>query len=252
MEITLCCPTYKRFDLCIDMIQSALAGSVVPDRIIILDNGAGKFSEYVTENNIDLPDTVGVIVAPYNLGVARGWNALITIVQNMYPESLAVVVNDDLLLDERAIETLREAAFLDYAAHGAYSLVYCAGGIDAPNAFSFFMVHPKTFFDTIGRFDETIYPAYHEDGDIHQRMKLAGYDLTRVDGVLATHREGGSATLKSYNAEEEKKHHHEFRRNAHYFLLKWGGDPGNETFKFPFNNMDIAAIMNFLKQNYGF
>ena len=114
------------------------------------------------------------------------------------------------------------------------------------------MVHPQYLMDTVGLFDETIYPAYHEDGDMHKRMRDLGFDLTRVNGVYATHQEGGSATLKKFTPDEEREHHHRFRRNAHYFMLKWGGEPGKETYKFPFNNQDIAAIMAFLKQNYGF
>lgn len=252
MDITLLCPTYKKFDYCVDMINSAMSGELPPTRTIILDNGAGKFTEYLKEHEIELYDNVSILTAPYNLGCEPAWNVLLDIVRNTYPNDLAIVVNDDLILDPSAIKLLHDAALTDYVQNDAYGLVYCAGGIDAPNAFSLFMVHPQTLYETIGRFSDTLRPAYYGDNDYAYRMKLAGYDLTRVPGVTAQHQNGGSATLKSYTKEEEEIHHHQFRRNTELYMRMWGGMPGEEKYKQPFDNQDIMRHMLELHQRYGF
>lgn len=252
MDITLCCPTLKRFDLCVDMINSALQGELPPTRIIILDNGCGKFTEYLETNSIDFNDTVQILTAPHNLGCEPSWNVLLDIVKTNYPNDLCIITNDDLILDPHAIRAFADAALEDLITSDAYALVYCAGGIDAPNAFSLFMVHPKTFLDTMGRFNDSFKPAYYGDNDMHWRMKIAGHDLTRVDGVTAAHQAGGSATLKSYSKDEENTHHHQFRRNTELYIRMWGGEPGYETFKQPFNNQDIMLHMLAIHQRYGF
>lgn len=238
--------------MCVDMINSALQGELPPTRIIILDNGCGKFTEYLTEQNIELDPRVRMLTAPHNLGCEPAWNVLLELVSNNYPNDLCVITNDDLILDTNALAAFHEAALRDYVQNDAYALVYCAGGIDAPNAFSLFMVHPTTFLSTIGRFNDSFKPAYYGDNDMHWRMQLAGYELTRVSGVTATHQAGGSATLKSYSKEEEKKHHHQFRRNTELYIRMWGGEPGFETFKIMFNGQDIMIHMLELHQRYGF
>jgi len=249
--VIVTCPTYKKFDLCVKMIESANMGSVVPDAFIILDNGAGGFNTYCQSEGITFGDDVAVIVPDENIGVARAWNFLINTVQDNVPEALCIVVNDDILFANDTIELLVKAALNDFMNNDAYALCYCAGGIAAPNAFSLFMVHPATFKEAVGLFDTSLQGAYFEDNDMAWRMTLKGYELTRVPNCSADHGEG-SATLKAYSPEETAKHHHTFRRNAHYYQLKWGGQPGFEQFKYPYNNEDIFGIVHSIEKTYGF
>jgi GT2 family glycosyltransferase len=251
MAVIVTCPTYRKFDLCIEMIESANRGTVTPDAFLILDNSAGKFLEYCTEHNIAFGENVVVLKADYNMGVARGWNFLLETAAATVPDALCIMVNDDIQFEDTTIEKLVMAAQLDYIRDAQYGLCYCAGGIDAPNAFSLFLVHPDTFFSTIGRFDETLWPAYFDDNDMHYRMKLAGKELTRVEDCTANHGEG-SATIKTYSDEEMQKHHHQFRRNQFYYVAKWGGEPGAETFTQAFNGNDLMFIMNQVKAIFGF
>ena len=249
--VIVVCPTYKKFDLCVKMIESANMGSVVPDAYIILDNGAGGFNTYCQSEGITFGDDVAVIVPEENMGVARAWNFLLNMVEDNVPDALCIVVNDDMLFYEDTIEKLVKAALDDFMNNDTYALCYCPGGVDAPNAFSLFMVHPTTYKSTLGLFDETLWPGYFDDNDAHWRMKLQGLDLTRVPDCSADHGEG-SATLKAYTPEETKTHHHQFRRNQEYYLRKWGGEPGSETFTQPFNNTDIMAHMVEIHKRYGF
>lgn len=252
MKIVVGCPTYKRFDLCVQMIKSAALGNVQPDAFIIIDNSSGEFSRYCQENDIVLSKSVNIINAPYNLGVATSWNAIIKIVQNNSPDALLVVINDDILFHSDTLELMVNAALNDHLENNCYQSVYCAGGIAAPNAFSLFLVHPRTFLDTIGPFDESFWPAYYDDNDCHWRMKMKKLDLIRVANATATHMEEGSATLKSYTPEERARHDHEFNRNSELYLMKWGGMPGNERFIVPFDGVSVVEVARKLYQKYGF
>lgn len=257
----VCVPTYKRFDLCVQMIESALQGTVKPEHIYILDNGAGEFDTYLNTHTIDLPKECMIIRAQYNMGVARGWNTLLRAVMFTKPDSYAVVVNDDILFKDDTLELFQlyeniQRADREYTddemSEVGKATIFCGAGIDAPNAFSMFMVHPKTFFETLGPFDETLYPAYYDDNDMHYRMKLVGMDLYRIPNCGAIHQESGSATLKAYTEDEKARHDHEFRRNQKYYTLKWGGLPSEEKYKAAFNGADLMSTMIRLYQEFGF
>lgn len=248
--LILATPTYKVFDKCVAMIESAIRGSVVPDRILIMDNSAGKFYPWLQEHGIALSDRVDIITPEYNMGVGRAFNAFLRMVKDVDPTALLMITNDDIVFEENTIEAFVCAAVEQFVRTEEYDLCYCCGGVDAPNAFSLFMVHPETLLNTIGPFDETIYPAYFEDNDMHYRMKLAGFELTRLD-CQANHGEG-SATLKAFTNEETALHHHQFRRNQEYFVRKWGGLPGSEVYTTPFDGQCIMTHMAELNKRYGF
>jgi hypothetical protein len=81
-------------------------------------------------------------------------------------------------------------------------------------------------------------------------MKLMGYDLVRVPDCTAIHG-AGSATIKTYNEQEELEHHKRFERNATWYRMMWGGDPGNEQYKVMFNGEDIIKYAVEIVKRYG-
>lgn len=251
MKVIVGCPAYRKFDLCVKMIESAMQGSVVPDAFLIVDNSAGKFTEYLQENSILFDDTVIINTPPSNLGVAAAWNYILEAVNHSIPDALTIIVNDDVIFNETTIQCMVDKALVDSINNGEYDIMYATGGETAINAFSLFAVHAPTFLKVLGRFDETIWPAYFDDNDMHQRMKLLGLEITHIEGCTADHGDG-SATIKSYDVDEINMHHHQFRRNQHYFMLKWGGMPGEEVFTVPFNGENIMQLMLNLHQTYGF
>jgi GT2 family glycosyltransferase len=246
--IVVCCPTYKKFDLCHNMITSAMNGTLAPTAFIILDNSCGGFSEYLEQNHIDYPDHINIITAHRNEGCEPSWNIMLRIVEDKMPHALAIVVNDDIVFHADTIERLVSRALRDKIVYG-YEPIYVCGGLDAPNAFSLFLTHPATLFDKIGAFNENFYPAYFADNDMHWRMELLGYSLIRVEDCSASHGEG-SATIKAYTPGEKALHHRQFQRNAHLYELMWGGEPGKETYKFPFNGGNMLYILQELQRQY--
>lgn len=251
--IIVCCPTYRKFDLCVKMIESANAGNIAPIITLIVDNSGGKFTEYCQENGISLGDKVHVFTPPHNMGVARAWNYLMRKVQEVSDDAYALVVNDDIVFKEDTIEKfVNEILFYHTQDHNDvyYEPILYAGDIGTINAYSMFCVHPETFFAELGPFDETIYPAYFDDNDMDYRRKLKHLEMVQIDGATVDH--VGSATLAAYTPEETELHHHQFRRNQEYFIRKWGGLPGEEVYTIPFNGEDIMRHMIELFNKYGF
>lgn len=78
---------------------------------------------------------------------------------------------------------------------------------------------------------DTILPQYFCDNDYYRRLKLAGYEAIEsrlhVDHV-------GSQTINS-NAERKFLNSVTFPIYQHYYIQKWGGEPGKELFVRPFN-----------------
>lgn len=113
---------------------------------------------------------------------------------------------------------------------------------DHPN-FSAFMISKK-YWDEIGEFDEGFAPAYFEDNDAHHRVVKSQLRAITVPTALFYHygsrtqNEADVAPIVSSDA---------FLKNRAYYISKWGGPPGEETYEHSFNN-DSNSI-KLTKQN---
>lgn len=104
--------------------------------------------------------------------------------------------------------------------------------------FSAFMVTPRCWHE-VGEFDEVFHPAYYEDNDYHYRMQLAGALAITYPPAMFFH--WGSATQM-----EALGGHRRLTDSANQhaqYIKKWGGDPGKEVFKSPYNNPEIDLSM---------
>ena len=98
-----------------------------------------------------------------------------------------------------------------------------------------------TNYDTLGAFNldlledvglwDTVLPAYFSDNDYWRRVTLAGYEIVRT-GFEVDHE--GSAVIRS-DARLGFLNEVTFPLYHQYYLAKWGGAPGSETFNAPFN-----------------
>jgi len=86
--------------------------------------------------------------------------------------------------------------------------------------------------DRVGWFDENLHPMYFEDNDYKRRMLIAGVPYLRVDSRT---RHDNSSTIGS-DARLALRNQETFGLNAAYYLEKWGGPPGRETFTLPFDD----------------
>jgi GT2 family glycosyltransferase len=84
------------------------------------------------------------------------------------------------------------------------------------------------------QFDEGFQPAYHEDNDYHRRLQLAGLG-DRIFGVNLPFLHYGSATIKR-SPEAQAAFAPKFAQCQQYYITKWGGLPGAETYTIPFGS----------------
>ncbi|MCJ2562840.1 MAG: hypothetical protein LN417_01950, partial [Candidatus Thermoplasmatota archaeon] len=82
------------------------------------------------------------------------------------------------------------------------------------------------------RFDENFVPAYHEDNDYHRRMILRG-DGQQIFSVDVPFLHHGSVTINRTKKTAEEWGP-KFEKCRAYYVKKWGGLSGEETFDKPF------------------
>lgn len=106
--------------------------------------------------------------------------------------------------------------------------------------FSCFLVD-RRLFEQIGKFDENLKPAYHEDCDMNYRIALADFKQYRIQNALFYHYD--RATLIGLQHDGRVDDLVEIERlmdeSMEYYARKWGGLPGHEVFRVPFNGESV-------------
>lgn len=183
-----------------------------------------------------------IIIPNYddNVGVSAGWNIG---VQRAYDADcdLVLVCNDDIVLEPDTINKLQQSIYR----FDMVTAVNLRDFILEPEArfpespdFACFMGWTADYLPRgrFGEFDENFTPAYFEDNDMHYRIKLAGgVAVTRSDAGMyhagsVTQNWGGRQVVNS----------HMFMQNQMYYVKKWGGLPGTEIYKQPFNDASVG------------
>ena len=205
-------PVYRKYDLLARLIESALTGTMVPDRIVVVDNGCRFDAEYHGSM-----DRVEVIRPGTNEGCAAGWNRILRAASAAHDE--IILANDDITLRPDGIEMMIRQLRADN------------GAVIRGHGFSLFGLSQQTW-RRVGMFDERFWPAYLEDVDYKYRLSLASVPMPPK--VAAAARHASSATIKTYNWIERLHFRFHFARNRWYYVLKWGGSPGRERRTSPF------------------
>lgn len=207
-KISVCVPVLTRYDCLRGMLLSLKASTVVPNKIVIIDNGmnARKILE-ACDDTLPLTTTQFVVHTPdKSMGVAESWNWFIKNV----PEE-RIISNDDIVFVPESIEKIIACP---------YDLVWTKEG-----GYSCFLMRDKCV-EAVGLFDETISPGYgyYEDEDYAQRLDGRG---TRPALCERGHVETGLTHLKSQTLEartraELHEHHRLFRIAQGNYIRKWG------------------------------
>lgn len=173
-----------------------------------------------------------------NVGVSGGWNEGLR--RAIDDDCDAVVIpNDDIIFEPGTINKMLAGltSFDLVTAFNTrdenYSHLDEPHFIDSPD-FACFAVKPKEFVDGVGWFDEGFRPAYFEDNDMHYRMQLVGMEAKKRTDAPMFH--AGSVT-QNWDGQPVVDGEM-FEMNRAYYGMKWGGWPGEEKFKTPFNNPD--------------
>lgn len=187
--------------------------------------------------SVDVP-VVPIVIENYqeNLGVSAGWNIGLNRAIELGVDKV-VISNDDVVLGPSAIPLMLDGLY-NYdlvTAHNTRDGMYPEGFrmsyVDGPD-YSCFAVKPHQFVEKFGYFDENFTPAYFEDNDMAYRIELAGG--VQKKSTLAKMHHKGSVTQNWGGV--PYVNHEMFDANRDYYVQKWGGVPGQERFKKPFNN----------------
>ena len=204
-------PTLNRFDL---LLPTLLFYKIeFPDiKIFVLDNGKqgiGRAKEFLSENTV-------IVENEKNVGVAASWNQLCDLIFEEHDNAL--LLNDDVYLGKKTfhIKSLLE----NYDSKALYVGEY---------QWSVFIL-PKETFEKVGRFDEKIFPGYLEDNDYMYRMKLLWMTPFVIPFLNPARYQNSSTVEKAPELMELQAD------NRRYYERKWGGLPGEERFKVPFDN----------------
>jgi hypothetical protein len=211
----LICPVINRFDLLERLLRSI---DHPVKQVVIVDNSC---SGYEVPEDIDLP--VGYI-RPFT-GIGYGGAINQGIMQTAYADWWLWASNDV----EFHPGHLASVAKRMYAANDARIIT---GG------FTWAAVNPDLIYE-VGLVDEwSFFPIYYDDNDYHYRCTLANAEWIEDWDNGSNHGEGNYTGSMVINSDEniKNKNHRSFRLNNAYYLAKWGGEPGKEVFKSPFDS----------------
>jgi GT2 family glycosyltransferase len=241
---------------CIDSIKTKHDYQIILINNASTDGTAEKAFKYRATRNdrlhIKNNDEKWSCAKSWNWGIKNSWEN---------GSDLTLVLNNDIVLHPKCLDVL--AARFDLISPGLV-MATCHNirkGFSKPEDmlkedlrqyektdetehpdFSGFMI-TKECWEKVGEFDEGFHPAYFEDNDYHYRIKLAGLKAINYPPALFYH--FGSRT--SREGDRTVVTNQAFDDNRSYFCNKWGGIPGEETFKTPFN--DPQKDLRSVKQN---
>lgn len=176
--------------------------------MVIVDNSDDGFSSpWVEKHGARLIRLGG------NMGVAHAWN---TIIKATPYANWWMISNNDIEYIRKDFERMETAMM--------------ANDIVKMGGFESFGLHRRVV-QRVGWFDESFHPAYCEDNDYQYRVELSGLKHHWMHGPF---KHLGSHTIMS-DPRLREKNNATYPRNVEYYLAKWGGEMGRETYKTPFN-----------------
>lgn len=157
-----------------------------------------------------------------NIGVAASWNKLCN--KMFYEMGLmyGYILNDDIYSGRTSRDIL---LLLDR--------LYDQDLIASPAGWSNFLL-PRETYGIVGGFDEKFFPAYYEDNDFHYRMKLKGMKYTISETLLP------DVLRVSASIQKDPSLHGGVEACLARYIAKWGGSPGEETFRQPFDGLYLT------------
>jgi len=226
MKIGIVIPVFNQFKKAVDAISSIKTDETYEVKII---------PQYIVNRPLS---------AAWNEGVA--WS-------KGRGHDFTLVINDDIMFSPQCIDNLI-TAFVDQEKDGVVMVTGCNVHsflddpyliLDYANSlidytehpdFSCFMIRPD-IVSTVGLFDENFAPAYYEDNDYHYRIALAGKKALNIASAPYYHY--GSATQNSL-VEVIDIFPAISGDNEGYYISKWGGSPGKESFQHPYNDVSYS------------
>jgi hypothetical protein len=152
-----------------------------------------------------------------------GWAVAVNLILTAYPAPWWLICSNDMKFGPSDLSTIPETVqpAIMLSNHGM----------------GWFTVNTQAL-KRVGLFDVNLCPCYFEDCDWLRRAGLMGVPVI----TLRVHSEHGTNGVGSgtVNATQELKRENArtFEANKQYYIRKWGGVMGQETFEDPFNRPD--------------
>lgn len=204
-------PCLRRVDMLIRLIESVFAGSVRPEKVLVVDNSGGMVRAEIERRANDpsavldgIYTRVEVIYSGENLGVAASWNRLLK-------AGAWIITNDDVVFNHRTFEELSTAL------EGGKLFVNGLG-------WALFGQRPEVA-ERIGYYDESFFPAYYEDDDYEVRLIEAGI-ATREDVLTSPVEHHGWASSRDEQTDQlsnAAEHRRIYDKSHANFVRKWKG-----------------------------
>lgn len=218
-NLSIIIPTINRKDLLLEALTALDKQWNNFDKLLIIDNGNQDILSDIQNFEMVKFHKIDIYIPGKNLGVGASWNYGINYFIN---SSHLLIVNDDVVLGESQVEKIR-----NFNKKNNYWL---AVGNNLWSVFGISQVLWKYFLDQDGFvFDENFFPAYFEDNDMHYRLKLAN-GITLGTDLMNPKIFRNSMTIK-----KDPSINSGFDKNRKFYVQKWGGTPGQEIYKKPFD-----------------
>lgn len=216
---------------------------------IIIDNGSRDGTREFCEEFVKKENQEATCLFR-NEGVAYAWNMIIEYALQIKIFSYILIAGNDTLLHKNCIDELVKTAEKTNAM--IVTATNCSPGsknykvidrikIPQPEKhtpcpdFSCFLIRTKDILKLKelergkefhpGMFDTNFYPAYFEDNDYHQRLKITNLKAIKTNKAIYYH--FGSQT-KNQNPEIQELVSETYLENERYYCRKWGGNLGHE------------------------
>jgi len=221
MSCDIIIPVWKQLQLTQQCINSVMRHTVLPYRLIIIDNGNDlqekEYLDKLAENNKTL---VTLIRNTQNLGFIKATNQGLTASSADY----ACLLNNDTRVEDGWLEELiniaennprigivtpRSSSTKEKPSKGQWVEIGFATG--------FCMLVKREVIQKIGLLDEAYGMGYWEDTDYCQRAKNAGYVCALAKAACVYHH-----THKTFGLFNKRLTKELFEKNREYFYSKWG------------------------------
>ena len=208
MKIGIGIPTLNRKDLLLPSLYM-YRKDMPTCPIWVLDNG---------NQGISVP---GVNVIPGdNLSVGASWNVLCKKIFESCDHAL--ILNDDIYLGKK------EISLISLASHKKNKDCIIKA---TPDWCAFIM--PHNIYRIVGDFDECFVPAYYEDKSYEYRCKLKGVSIHKTPDLNPMIYKSSQTIEKAPNI------FNACRSNKEKYIEMWGGEPGHEKYRQPYNQTTI-------------
>lgn len=229
--------TWNRRDVIEGFVGSLLANTVVPTRLIIIDNGSSDGTgEYLSSLRGNGNCLIKVVLNDENKGFVRGMNQGIEMSDAPY----VCLANNDIMFSRGWLKEI-VSIFKRYPEVGllnpnSNNLGMCFAGKGAweefaasppeqergvfaemPFCIAFCLVIRREVIDKIGGLSLEFAPMFFEDTDYSLRVAQAGYRIGVAKGAYVYHKEHGS-----FAAAGDDKIKALFADSEKVFFKKWG------------------------------